>query len=164
VGHTKSPLIHAYWLEKYQIDAAYNALDIASEQLKDFCYELRKSEWRGCNVTVPHKETIMPLLDDLDPDAEMIGAVNTVVNRDGRLFGANTDGFGFVAHLKETIPDYDFTKPVMILGAGGAARGIIAALKKEGVQKIYIVNRDQERARNLQKDFLNVRRVFDWDN
>lgn len=165
VRQSLSPLIHNAWLQQYKIDAEYDAIEIMPDNLERFCTELRQENWRGCNVTIPHKENIMRYLDDIDPAARRIGAVNTVINLDGRLTGYNTDGFGFIENLKTQQANCNFSKPVIVLGAGGAARGIINALIEQGVTRIIVVNRDQNKAQQMQNDFASSSiRVCDWSD
>lgn len=167
IAHSKSPLIHGYWLEKYGIEGRYDRKDIAPEDLREGIEALKSDGYAGFNVTVPHKETIMALCDHVDETAKIIGAVNTVViDPGGNLNGTNTDWIGFWNALKHTLPDFDAKAgPAMVLGAGGAARAIIYALTQAGVPEIVLCNRTKEKAENLKRDFLHVGsiRVMDWD-
>lgn len=164
ISHSKSPLIHGHWLDKYGLAGSYEAIAIAPENLKSEIARLKAEGYAGFNVTVPHKQAIMPYLDYIRADAERIGAVNTVViNPDGKMEGRNTDAFGFIENLKEGAPDYDFTKaPAIVLGAGGAARAVVYALGKAGVPEIRILNRTLARAVELAKQFPACI-AMDWE-
>ncbi|RIH79172.1 Shikimate dehydrogenase (NADP(+)) [Calidithermus terrae] len=150
LSHTLSPAMHAAALEALGLAGSYAALETPPEALAERMDEVRRA-YRGVNVTVPHKEAVMPYLDRLSPEAEAIGAVNTVVNREGRLEGHNTDAPGFLRGLEEAGIEYRGAK-ALILGAGGAARAIAWALKQAGAQ-VRIGNRTLERAAQLQREF-----------
>lgn len=161
INHSKSPLIHQYWIEKYRLAATYEALDIAPEKLEGAIRSLAE-QYAGFNVTLPHKEKILTLCDEIDELARNVGAVNTVTIENGKLYGTNTDVFGFTENIKSKEPGFDFSSgPAVILGAGGAARAIVYALITEGVPEIRIVNRTKEKAEILIKKFKNSR-VWDW--
>jgi shikimate dehydrogenase len=154
VEHSRSPALHGYWLKKHGIDGHYGRLPVepkraALEALVDFLK--RTPNARGCNLTLPHKIDIMPLLDRIHPDAERIGAVNTVIKQpDGSLEGRNSDGFGFLAALKQGAPTWQAKAgPAVVLGAGGAARAVVASLVDAGVPELRLINRTQEAAVNL---------------
>lgn len=164
ISHSLSPLIHGYWFEKYQIAGQYEAVDIAPATLKVQVQALLSRGYAGFNVTVPHKQNIMPLCDKLDETAHAIGAVNTVVVKDGLIEGRNTDAFGFIGNLKQTLPDFNFKQgPALVLGAGGAARAIIHGLLQEGIPEIRLANRTRVNAEDLARSFKNVR-VLNWDD
>ncbi len=152
VAHSKSPVIHAHWIEKYCMKGLYEPIEIAPENLKEGIQELIDEDFSGFNVTIPHKQAVMELCDVLDPAAKSIGAVNTVLIKDGQLHGYNTDAYGFIENLKQERPDFSVTeKPVTILGAGGAARAIVYALLREGVSEIRIANRSMKKTKDIQK-------------
>jgi len=160
VGHSLSPRIHRFWLAELGIEGRYEAVVVSPDWLGDTIESFRGAGWRGFNVTVPHKETIMPLLDAIDPVAHAIGAVNTVVMReDGGFEGRNTDAPGFIASLRATCV-IQTDRPAVVLGAGGASRAILASLKDAGVREIRIVNRDRSRAEALAASFPAI--VADW--
>jgi shikimate dehydrogenase len=160
VRHSLSPCIHRFWLAELGIEGRYEAVVVSPDWLDDTVGSFREGGWRGFNVTVPHKETVMPLLDRIDPVARAIGAVNTVVAvADGQFEGRNTDAPGFIASLRET-RSIDPDRPAVILGAGGAARAILAALNEAGLKEIRLVNRDRARAETLAGSFPAV--VGDW--
>lgn len=151
VGHSKSPFIHNYWLKKYGINAVYTAEEVRPEKLESFFSKLPDNGFAGVNVTVPHKVEALKYMDILSPGAEKAGAVNTiVVQKNGKLYGHNTDGFGFLANILEHKPDFDVKRqPAVVLGTGGAARGICAALILAGVPEIRLVCRTKEKAEAL---------------
>jgi shikimate dehydrogenase len=160
VGHSLSPRIHRFWLAELGIRARYEAVVVSPDWLEDTIDRFRVGGWRGFNVTVPHKEAIIPLLDRLDPVAEIIGAVNTVVAiGDGQFEGRNSDAPGFMASLRAA-QSVQADRPAVVLGAGGAARAILAALNDAGLREIRIVNRDRARAQTLASSFPAV--VCDW--
>jgi shikimate dehydrogenase len=154
VEHSRSPALHGYWLKTHGIDGTYGRLPVEPkrEALEALVAFLKKTpNARGCNLTLPHKIDIMPLLDRIHPDAERIGAVNTVIKQaDGSLEGRNSDAFGFLAALKQGAPQWTAAAgPVVVLGAGGAARAVVASLIDVGVPELRLINRTQEAAINL---------------
>ncbi len=163
VGHSKSPLIHGHWVAKHGLDATYTAIDIAPENLEKELIRLTDEGYSGFNATIPHKEKLFTLCDEIDDLAKTIGAVNTVVNKSGRLHGTNTDVFGFTENIRAARPGFDFTAgPAVVLGAGGAARAVIYALLKEGAPEVRLVNRTKNKAQGLARDFKRLR-VHDWE-
>ena len=149
IGHSISPVFQQAALDHLGIDAAYEAFEVAPDQVGKFLRDLRRPEVLGINVTVPHKETVIPYLDEVDDWATSAGAVNTIVNRDGRLTGHNTDGSGFLRALQEAGGFTPEGKRVLILGAGGAARGVVLALVRANVSGLTIANRTMERGQRL---------------
>ena len=154
VEHSRSPALHGFWLKQHGIDGHYGRLPVepkraALEELTTFLK--RTPNARGCNLTLPHKIDIMPLLDRIDPLAKHIGAVNTVIKQaDGTLEGRNSDGFGFLEALKQGAPGWQAAAgPAVVLGAGGAARAVIATLVAAGVPELRLVNRTQSSAIDL---------------
>lgn len=150
ISQSKSPAIHRFWLEKLGIDAHYDPCLVRTDELAGYLANRRADlNWRGCNVTMPHKQAIIPLLDRLDPFAERIGAVNTVVREpDGALSGYNTDAPGFLEPLRDRLRRQHLFRMARVLGTGGAARAIIAALTAEGFV-IVLAGRNPEKAREL---------------
>ena len=151
VEHSRSPALHGFWLRQHGIDGHYGRLPVeptrpALEALVAFLR--RTPNARGCNLTLPHKIEIMPLLDRIHPEAARIGAVNTVIKRpDGTLEGRNSDGFGFLAALKDGAPHWKAADgPVVVLGAGGAARAVVASLVDAGAPELRLINRTQSAA------------------
>lgn len=151
VGHSLSPRLNGFWLQRYDIDGAYIPLSVPPERFTEALRALPALGFAGANVTVPHKELALAAVDDATVDARAIGAVNTiVVQKDGRLLGSNTDGFGFLANLKDFLPAWSpRAKVAAILGAGGAARSIAWTLLAHGTSRVFIVNRTLERAQEL---------------
>ena len=164
VDHSRSPRVHGYWLDHYKIDGAYVPLAVAPDDLQAALRALPLLGFAGANVTIPHKEAALRLVDDVDPVAARIGAVNTItVGRDGRLLGANSDGVGFIENLRAGAPDWQAaTGPSVILGAGGAARAVIVALLDAGARELRIVNRTRARAEALAELGGARCRVVDW--
>jgi shikimate dehydrogenase len=142
INHSRSPLIHGGWLAEHGIDGSYEAIDVAPAELEGFFERLRSGEFAGGNVTIPHKESVFALCDNVDPLAKTIGAVNTLVVRDGRVHGTNTDYLGFLGNLDAGAPGWsDGLGQAIVLGAGGAARAILVALRSRGVGAVHILNR-----------------------
>ncbi len=164
VDHSLSPRLHGYWLAANEIDGAYVPLAVAPEHFAQALRVLAHLGFRGVNVTVPHKETALDAVDVADPLARRIGAVNTITVRDdGSLAGANTDAYGFIEHLKATVPDWRASGgPAVIIGAGGAARAICVALLDAGVVEIRIVNRTLARAKALALAVGESVRALSW--
>ncbi len=150
ITQSKSPAIQGFWLKKLGVEADYCARLVKPTGLADYLAEVRQDlAWRGCNVTMPHKQAIIPLLDSLDPLAEKIGAVNTVVRQtDGTLRGYNTDAAGFLEPLAEELAKTHLFRMARVLGAGGAARAIVASLAQQGMV-IVLAARDPAKARAL---------------
>ncbi|MGX5831583.1 shikimate dehydrogenase [Mesorhizobium sp. 43Arga] len=153
IKHSRSPKIHGYWLAQHGIDGSYQAIDVAPQDFAEFIATLPADGFRGGNVTIPHKEAAFALSHCRDQAAEEIGAVNTLWFEDGVLWGGNTDGHGFAANLDDYAPGWADTGPAVVLGAGGASRAVIQALKQRGFSDIRIVNRTLARARELRDRF-----------
>ena len=153
ISHSRSPLIHGHWLERLGITGVYDRRRMATGEVEAFLQEVRAGNLRGGNVTVPHKETVARHVDVLTDTAQRLGAVNTVWEDNGKVWGDNTDVTGFLANLDERSPGWD-SKPekAIVLGAGGAARAIIYGLLTRGFHEIAIVNRSPSRARQLAED------------
>ena len=150
VAHSRSPRIHGYWLEEKGIDGAYLPLAVRPERLAAALAALPALGFSGCNLTAPHKEAALPHMDTLSETARRIGAVNTVtVGADGALHGDNTDGYGFIGHLRQEAPCWEPAAPAAVLGAGGAARAVVDALAGAGAPDIRLVNRSPARAAAL---------------
>lgn len=164
VEHSRSPRLHGYWLEKYGIDGAYVPLPVQPEHFEQALRLLPALGFAGANVTLPHKEAALRAVDESTPLAKRIGAVNTVIVRsDGSLHGDNTDAEGFTANLREGAPDWDADAgPAVVLGAGGVARAVGAALLDAGVPEIRIVNRTASRAENLARELGGRAKVSLW--
>ncbi|MFC5450308.1 shikimate dehydrogenase [Paenibacillus aestuarii] len=149
IRHSRSPIMLNRAFREAGMNAAYAAFHVSPQALGDAVRGIRALGYRGINVTIPHKVEVMQYLDEIDEGAQVIGAVNTIVNENGRLIGYNTDGIGYVRSLKEETGIELQGKAVLLLGAGGAARGVAYALAKEGAACIYIANRTKERAVEL---------------
>lgn len=150
VAHSRSPRLHGHWIARHGVDGAYVPLPVRPEHFAAAVRALATLGFRGANVTIPHKEAAFALCDDLTPRARRAGAVNTLVFADGRVAGDTTDGFGFLESLRDAAPDFDpASGPAVVLGAGGAARAVAAALLDAGCPRLTLVNRDAARARAL---------------
>ncbi|RCW49392.1 shikimate dehydrogenase [Paenibacillus prosopidis] len=153
IRHSKSPIMMNRAFKETGINGVYAAFHVTSDRVADFAAGVRAMGIRGVNVTIPHKLDIMSVLDDIDAGAQVIGAVNTIVNENGRLIGYNTDGIGYVRSLKEEVEPELAGKRIVVIGAGGAARGIVYALSNENPAHITIANRSLERAKELTDAF-----------
>jgi shikimate dehydrogenase len=159
VAHSRSPRLHGFWLDRHGLDGAYVPLAIRPEHFATAVRGLMQAGFAGANVTLPHKRAAFALCDSVDPSARHAGAVNTLVFRDGKIEGSNTDGWGFLANLRAHGVD-PAAGPALILGAGGAARAVAAALLETGVP-VTIANRTAEHAEALAHDLPNLR-VLPW--
>jgi len=166
VAHSLSPALHQFWLREHGIDGSYESLAVPPDRLIAALRALASKGFAGCNLTIPHKEAALPLMELLDPAARRIGAVNTVgVGPDGALSGYNTDGYGFIENLRAEIPGWKADAgPVAVLGAGGAARAILDALIRAGAPEIRLTNRYRARAEELAKVFGASIKVSDWQD
>src|SRR5438552_4732916 len=164
VAHSRSPTIHNFWLNAHGISGAYLPLAVEPARLKDALPGLVALGFRGCNVTMPHKQTAMPLLHRINETARRIGAVNTiVVEEDGTLSGFNNDGNGFVQSLRDAKPDWRADEgPILLLGAGGASRAVVVALQEKGARQILIANRTAEKAQAIAGEFGPTVKAVEW--
>ncbi|MSO72119.1 MAG: shikimate dehydrogenase [Rhodospirillaceae bacterium] len=164
VDHSRSPSLHGFWLKTYGIDGTYDRLPVRPEGLAAALRSLAEQGYAGFNLTVPHKEAAMMIVDELSPEARRIGAVNTIfVTPEGRLKATNTDAYGFITNLKISAPRFKpKLGPAIVLGAGGAARAICVALEDAGVPEICIINRTKERAELLARDLGISAVVAPW--
>jgi len=163
IAHSRSPIIHGYWLAKHGIEGSYERIDVAPADFPAFLENLAARGFAGGNVTLPHKETAFRLVSRRDEAAQMIGAVNTLWFEDGRLCGGNTDAYGYAAHHDALAPCWREGETAVVLGAGGAARAIIHALQKAGYKNVRIVNRTVERAHELVDIFAGGASAHGWD-
>jgi shikimate dehydrogenase len=168
VAHSRSPALHNFWIEEHGIDGAYVPLGVRPEQLAAALRALPVLGFRGCNLTLPHKQMALSIVDRVEPLARRIGAMNTViVMPDGTLEGRNTDVFGFRENLRERASDWAPTAgPAVVLGAGGAARAVVAALIEARVEEIRIANRTPVRAERLADDLaapVTRMTIHAWD-
>ncbi|MDO6415997.1 shikimate dehydrogenase [Sphingomonas sp. BIUV-7] len=174
IAHSKSPVIHCFWLKALGLDGDYRRTQVVADALPAFLARRRADpDWRGCNVTIPHKQAVLPLLDAVDPVAAKIGAVNTIVARDGRLIGYNSDAAGFLAPLRPWLDERHMLRTARIFGAGGAARAIAHGLWGEGFTLILAARRTRaaaEIAAGFDPGFVHVTDLahfaapldFDW--
>lgn len=164
IAHSKSPQLHRHWLKTYGIPGYYIPMDVTAENLREVVTTLPKAGFVGVNITVPHKEKVMEIADLITDRAILIGAANTLIFRkDGKIHADNTDGYGFVENLRQGAPNWNpKAGPAAVLGAGGAARAVVASLLDVGVPEILISNRTRIRADALQQDFGKRLKVVDW--
>ena len=150
IAQSKSPAIHGFWIEKLGLQAAYRAHHVTSETLAAYLSDRREDpDWRGCNVTMPHKQAVAPLVDRIEPLAKRVGAINTVYRAaDGALIGRNTDVAGFLEPLAGRLRDQHYFRMARVLGTGGAARAVISGLAAEGFT-LVVAGRDTDKARGL---------------
>ena len=165
VEHSRSPAIHRYWLELYGIDGAYEKEAVRPEEFASFLGSLSDRGYAGANVTLPHKTEALRLATKADESARTIGAANTLwLDGAGRLNASNTDAYGFMTNLNQEAPHWNKGRaPVMVLGAGGAARAILYGLIAQGASRILLANRTRDRADVLAGTFGPAVSVVDWD-
>lgn len=157
IAHSRSPMIHGHWLATHGIAGDYRAIDVAPADIGDFLDRVRGGEFAGGNVTIPHKEAVFEAVSRRDDAAAAIGAVNTVWMEGGELVGGNTDAYGFAANLDAGAPGWRGAGTALVLGAGGAARAVLHALREAGIGKVTVANRSPERAGELALAFPGVR-------
>ncbi|ETX15907.1 shikimate 5-dehydrogenase [Roseivivax halodurans JCM 10272] len=164
IAHSRSPLLHGHWLRKLGIRGHYVPLDVAAADFENVVRMMPRMGFVGANVTIPHKERAFGLADVVSDRASLIGAVNTLTFRDdGRIYADNTDGYGFLANLRQNAPDWRADAgPALVLGAGGASRAVVASLIEAGAPEIVVTNRTRVRAETLREDFGARVRVLDW--
>lgn len=164
IAQSKSPQVHGHWLKTYGITGHYVPMDVVPENLEEVIRLLPKMGFVGVNLTLPHKEAVLSIADLVTDRAILIGAANTLIFRkDGKIHADNTDGYGFLENLKRGAPEWQAKAgPAAILGAGGAARAVIASLLDAGAPEIFLSNRTRIRAEKLKTDFGSRVQVFDW--
>ena len=164
IGHSKSPKLFAHWLKVYGRAGAYIPIPVVDADLEQVIRTLPKMGFVGCNVTLPHKMAVLDIADLATDRATLIGAANTLIFRkDGKIHADNTDGYGFIANLRQSAPGWaPSIGPAAVLGAGGAARAVIASLIEVGVTEIYLSNRTRPKAEALQSAFGTKVKVVDW--
>lgn len=164
VAHSRSPRLFAHWLRSLALRGHYIPMEVAQSDLPEVLRTLPKVGFVGLNVTIPHKETVLGIADIVTDRAALIGAVNTLIfRRDGRIHADNTDGYGFIANLRQNAPTWaPHSAPAAVFGAGGAARAVVASLIEVGVPEIRIANRTRQRAETLRADFGARVTVYDW--
>ena len=165
IAHSRSPLIHNYWLKKYLLAGDYMLLPVAPGDLSAALYGLAAQGFKGCNITIPHKVNALEMMDSVDANAARVGAVNTVVVQpDGTLKGMNTDGFGYIQSLLEADPAWSADAgPITVLGAGGAARAVVLALADQGAKEIRLLNRSLDKALALAAEFGSPINALPWE-
>jgi shikimate dehydrogenase len=165
IAHSRSPLIHGYWLEELGLSGSYERIDVAPADFPEFLSNIGRQGFAGGNITIPHKEAAFRGVEKRDRDAEAIGAVNTVwYDADGILCGGNTDAYGFAANLDGAVPHWTNGRKAVVLGAGGAARAVIHALKERGYSGIHVVNRTLPRAEELAGRFGPGVSAHGWES
>lgn len=164
VAHSRSPVIHNFWLREHGIAGRYVLFPVPPERVGDALRGLSALSLRGCNVTTPHKQAVMPHLTSVDPLAKRIGAVNTiVVQPDGSLAGFNNDGNGFIQSVRDVKPGWQpHSGPIVVVGAGAAGRGIVASLADQGAREIRLVNRTDAKASALATEYGPPVRAYPW--
>ncbi len=163
IEHSRSPLIHGYWLEKYGIEGNYTKVAVRPEELESFIHGLAGNGYAGCNVTVPHKEHVLRIADDREAVAVAVGAANTVWIEGGRIKVTNTDAYGYMTYLTLKAPQWSARRaPVSVLGAGGAARAIVYGFLEAGVPEVRVFNRTRARADEIAAHFGSGVAAYDW--
>lgn len=164
VGHSRSPIIHNHWIAEHSLRGSYVLLPVAPENLEQALRALPVLGFSGCNLTIPHKVAALSIVDRVDPLAQRIGAINCiVVEADGSLSGRNTDAFGYIQSLLDAQPDWQPNAgPALVLGAGGAARAVIAGLLDSGVPAIRLTNRSPDKTQELVAAFGPQVTAVDW--
>lgn len=164
VSYSRSPLLHGFWLKEHGIDGFYGREEVPPETAADFYRSLAARGYAGCNVTAPNKEIAFSVLDEADPSAVALGAANTLWLEGGRLCGANTDGYGFLANLDATVPGWEGARRlVLVLGAGGASRAVVRGLVERGFDRVLLVNRTLARAEEVAKPFPGKVHPRGWE-
>lgn len=166
VAHSRSPVIHNHWIAEHGLKGAYVLLPVQPGQLTTALRALPVLGFAGCNLTIPHKVAALKIVDHIDPLAQRMGAINTiVVEPDGSLTGLNTDGFGYIHSLLEAQPDWRADAgPITVVGAGGAARAVIVALIEHGAQEIRLTNRSAAKAQDMAQEFGPRVHAVAWED
>lgn len=165
IMHSRSPLLHNYWLARYKLAGSYVPLAIKPEGLAAALRALHPLGFAGCSLTLPHKQAAMAIVDEVDAVARMIGAISCVTVRpDGSLAGSNNDCFGFIQSLRQEQPAWRaHAGPVAVIGAGGGSRAVCYALAQDGVREIRLINRSFERAQRMVEDLGAPLQAFKWE-
>jgi len=164
VAHSRSPMIHGYWLREHKIDGDYTRQEVKPEEIDSFLKNFAGGDFVGCNVTLPHKEAAARHVAVGTPVVRALGVANTLWLENEKLHGDNTDVEGFLSHLDDSIPGWDLrTQHALVIGAGGAARSIVYGLNARRVQKITIVNRSRERAEQLSEELKIETSIANFD-
>ncbi len=154
ISHSRSPLIHNYWLKLHGLPGLYERVPVAPDELQTFLRSLKQQGYRGCNITIPHKESAFHLVDAVDETSRRIGSINTVWLENGSLHAMSTDGIGFCANIEQTVPNFSFIDQIVtVMGAGGSTRPIVDEMLRRGAREIIIANRTIERAVDIMRLF-----------
>ena len=154
IAHSRSPLIHNYWLKQHKIDGLYEKREVRPDQLNDFLLNLKTHGYEGCNITIPHKEAALTIIKNVDDVVRRTGSLNTVYIHDGEVWATSTDGTGFIHNLLKSAPQLSLVgKKAIVLGAGGSAKAVIDALLRAGMAEILVLNRTAERVNDLKARF-----------
>jgi shikimate dehydrogenase len=166
VMHSRSPKLHNYWLAHHGMTGTYLPLAVDAQGLRAALRALAPLGFSGCNLTIPHKEAALAVVDEVDPLARRIGAINCVIVRaDGSLQGQNHDAFGYIESVRETSSGWRADRgPIVVIGAGGGARAVLVSLIDEGAREIRLVNRTPERAKALERELGGPIEALDWDD
>ena len=166
VAHSRSPVIHNHWIAEHGLKGAYVLLPVQPVQIESALRSLPVLGFAGCNLTIPHKVAALNVVDRVDPLAQRIGAINTiVVEPDGSLTGKNTDGYGYIQSLRDAQPAWKAnTGPAVVLGAGGAARAVIVGLIDSGASEIRLTNRSWAKAHDMAQEFGGPVRAIPWED
>lgn len=164
IAHSRSPRLHGHWLRRYRLPGHYIPMPVLPEHLAEVLRVLPQAGFVGLNVTIPHKEAVLTLADTVTDRAALIGAANTLIFRpDGKIHADNTDGYGFIANLRQNAPDWvPEAGPAAVIGAGGAARAVVASLLDSGVPELRIANRTRLRAEQIKAEFGARLVVYEW--
>lgn len=162
LSHTLSPMIHNYWLSNYELNGTYEKVEVSPKNLSDF-FSNNILQYRGLNVTIPHKVDVFNYMDEVSDSAKVIGAINCITVSDNKLIGSNTDADGFIQGLINAYSSINFeNKNALVIGAGGASRAIIHALQMKSVKNISVTNRSHDRLQTLKQIFDDKISVIDW--
>ncbi len=164
IAHSRSPLLHNHWLQRYGIKGHYVAMGVKAQNFESAIRALPLLGFQGVNITIPYKETVLGIASSVTDRASLIGAANTLIFKEnGGIHADNTDGYGFIQNLRQTVPDWNpASGPALVLGAGGASRAVISALLSEGATEIRLTNRTRHRADMLKDQFGAKVSVHDW--
>ena len=164
VMHSRSPMIHNYWMAQHQLKGTYVPLAIAPDKLEASLRALAPLGFSGCNLTIPHKQAAMKIVDEVDAASQRIGAISCVTAlADGRLLGSNNDAFGFIRNIQHTVPTWRADAgPIVVIGAGGGARAVCWGLMQEGAKEIRLVNRTLGRAQDIAAEFGAPITAYPW--
>ena len=165
INHTRSPLIHNYWIKKSNINCFYIPLNVKDSDLEKKLIFIRELGFCGLNVTIPHKEKIINLSDEIMESAKVIGAANTIYFENGKIIADNTDTYGFYQSILKNFPKYNFKKEIVVIfGSGGAARAVTSVFLKENAFEIRIINRNREKAERVRDDLSPRIKIYDWND